>query len=778
MIGDMHLAWRSLTRPRQRWPVAAAAAILGFSVGANASLLAILDAVVFRPLPFRDVDRLVSIQLSPSPSFSSSNRQAVGRALVETPLLEARAEARPAILFEEGADVGGESEPRAVQVTPEFFSLFGMTPELGRLLGVQDQSIADPRPIVISHRFWQSRFGGDPTIVGRIVELPALILERRVSVVGVLTRGREFPIGTDIWVLTVSRQSSIAPDYARLAEGVTVAKLRAVFPHVDIQQLVTAVRPRASAGLVFLLFATGLMLLIAWVQVASFLVIRNSRRSLEFGVRVAIGATRWHLLRQLLAEGTLLSFGSLALALTAIPSMTAALIRILPPEVSAGRTIEMGLPPFLFAAALAVLGVVVVSVAPLPIVIRSIPRDLMTGRALLPVPVKDAQLRSSLLVVQLALTTTLLYMTGLALRSLERINAVDLGFKTENAFAFTLPPTTVVGATAEQRRLHINRQVQRFNDLLDALRALPNADAVGGGRVPFATPSPMSAKSYPIVPVGGRPIEAILNYATPGYVRALGLRLREGREPTEQDLYGENLKALASTSLARELVVFGSVVGQVVTANSRSYEVIGVVEDFVLDRPDVPAEPQAILYGVTIVSSLLARFTTPTEQSIAALRTTFERMLQGHPNRRITDLTEDARRVTAEYRARSGLLSLVVVFTLPLAMAGIAGTLSFATNQRRREIAVHLALGAAPIAVRRSVVRAALIYALAGLSVGMAGGVLASRSMSAYLFGVATVDPTTITGVGLALLLVSWTASLLPARQASRIDPAVMLRES
>jgi ABC-type antimicrobial peptide transport system permease subunit len=242
-------------------------------------------------------------------------------------------------------------------------------------------------------------------------------------------------------------------------------------------------------------------------------------------------------------------------------------------------------------------------------------------------------------------------------------------------------------------------------------------------------------------------------------------------------------QALVNATLARQLASLGAVVGQQVTVNNATLRVAGVVKDFRSRRPDLPVDPEILTLArppaapQAFVLARLAPGAEP-ENTVAAVRATFDRIWTNDPSRELLFATDLADRAVADYRARATMLGLIGVMCLPLALVGIAGSLSYAIEQRRREIGIRLALGASPADIRGVVFRAAAAAVGLGLAIGLVGGALMGRVMSAYLFGVTAVDLSTVAGVTMLLAALGWLAAWVPGRRAARIEPAMALRES
>ena len=773
MLFDMRLAIRSLRR--QPGLSSAIVVTVGLAVAANTALFSIFDGLLFRPLPFANADRIVHVEIPPTlrRRLSLEERRTLEAALQDTPLLEQRVNAWPSHHLEEGASEVEDLSLRAVDVTAEWFQMLGVTPVAGGLL-----SDASSDGVMIGEDLWRTRYGGNSALIGEPLDLPGLTFRRRPVLHGVLPREFALPDGANVW-FRISDRSSF--NYARLADAVTVEQVRSAIPGVTLTPLREHIRPDGAYALGVLLAATGLLLLVAWVQVAALLFSRAAGRASEIGVRLALGASRLRLVRQFAAEGAFIILAALALAWVLAPALTSGIVHLLPDSMTRGQLLLPDMRTLAFAAVLSLTGVLLLTLVPLDVVRRSSPLGLMRGSMEGTVGVGAARVRTGMLVAQLAVTAMLLYMSGLALQSFDRITSKDLGFNPARVVGIRLPPVTLIGTTNVERRAHLDRQMYQISETLEAIRALPGVQFAAGGQAPFYRSPLQNPQPQPLrVGADEEPtLTAAVGQITPDYPRVLGLRVLEGQVPTDAELVSENSVAIINQTLARQLADRAPVVGQTIRTTQRKVQIAAVVADFSTSRPDRPVEPEILLIGRRPGRFILARIEEGPrgEQAEAAIQTTFERIWPDSPEREMLNLSALAGRAVADYRARATLLSLIGLICLPLAVAGIAGALSYSTRQRTREIGIRMALGAEPDDILRTVGRAALSTVVAGTVLGLMGGILMGRAMSAYLFGVRAADPVAIAGAALLLMAIGGLSALLPARRAARILPAEALRE-
>ena len=773
---DLRLAFRSL----RRQPVLAAAIVLtvGLAVAGNAALFSIFDGLLYRPLPYADADRIVHVAL-PVEARRMMPREAVASidaALQDTPVFERRGTARAAVLLEDGAADVAAWGLRPSEISPGLLRMLAVVPAAGRLLS-EDDGGAAPQRAMLGFDLWQARFGGSPAIIGTAVEVPGVILRRRLEVVGVMPRGFAFPDGANLWVPAPA--TSRAFNFARLAPGISVDKARGALPGVEVTPLRQHLQPDGAAAFGMLLVATGCLLLVAWVQVAGLLFARAAGRASEIGVRLALGASRARLVRQFAIEGAVLAIAALVVAWMLAPGLTAALVSMLPDAITRGQQLAPDARTLLFSVAISVAGIVLLAVVPADIVRRSAPVDLVTTGAFGRVTTGATRTRLIMLAVQLAVTTTLIYMSGLAMRSFDAIGRVDLGFDPGRIVAVQLPPTTVAGSTTDERRAHLARQVEQWSKTLEALRGLPGVAAAAGGRMPFRSSILFGGAGMPVTSPGlSMNVLADYGVITPDYVRVMRLTIVEGSVPDEDDLPGMGPQAVINEAMARELATPAAIGGQL-TVNNRTATIAAVVGDFKTTRPDLPVAPTVLLLQRRPQGGyVLARIdpAVSLEEALAGIRATMDRVWPANPSREVLIVSDFAARAIADYRARAVLLGLIGALCLPLAFTGIAGGLSYAVGQRTREIGIRMALGAAAADIRRTVLGRGLLAVAGGLAAGLGGGVLVGGAMSAFLFGVGAADLATIGGVSLVLLATALGAMAIPIRRALSVTPADALR--
>ncbi|HVT46849.1 MAG TPA: ABC transporter permease [Vicinamibacterales bacterium] len=797
MPSDLALATRSLARQ----PAVAAAVVgtLALAVAANTALFSVFDGLLFRPLPFEKPEAIVHLELPGLKTVAEVN--ALRDRLTTTPLFVDEADASRGPLFEEGVQTVIDWHLAPASVTPDFFKLLGVSPAIGRVFTEDDES-PDASPAILGYDLWRLHFGADRSIIGRVVDIPGTIQGRRWMVAGVMPPGFDFPSGTNIWALRAPYRGQLPlPTLARLAPGATIEIVRREFPSVGVVPLRDYVRPHGAAALGFLLGATGLLLVVAWVQIAALLFARASGRTREIGVRLALGATRTRLVRQFAAEGAVVAAAACALSWLVAPMLTTFVVRQLPEAMTVGQSLQPDLRTFAFTCVLSIAGVVLLTLLPAGVVRRTSLAGVLRGRSM-GGRFGVARVRSVLVVAQVAVTTVVIYMAGLAAHTFARVGDVPLGFDPTYLVAVRLPLLTIVsrapapGATPVIDREDFQRQVNLLAQAEDAIRHTPGVErAAGTGEYPLQVTPPRTQDFTARTDAAGHAIHARFTQITPAFVSTIGARIVAGRDFTADDtprrvgivtdgppnreapILGMGRTALVNETFARELAPFGPAVGQtVVSGHHDEYRIVGVMNDFGDERPDVPPLPR-LFASSTLEPFVLARLSPTTPGAEAAVRATLQRLWSDRASRQVIRMDDEVARATADYRARMRLLLLLALSCLPLAAAGIAGAEIDAVRQRGREIAVRLALGADEGAIGRRVVAQALALVSTGLVVGLAAGIGVGRLMSHYLFETAPVDLASVVLALVVLLAVGWLAAVWPARRASCIRPAVVLRD-
>jgi putative ABC transport system permease protein len=798
---DVRYGARVLVKRKGFMLVAVAALALG--VGANTAIFSVVNAVLLRPLPFAESDRLVKIYVTDA-----------RRGITKYPtsylnFADWRAQSSSfeavAAHASTGASVRAGEVPESVEgvyVSADLFRVLKAAPAMGRTFLPEEES-AGSRVVVISHEMWRKRFNSDPAIVNRQV----LFDGDPVTVVGVMPEGFRFPVevvGPEYWQplnpkseTNLERGQNYLSVVGRLKPGVTVeqaqAEMETVAARLEQQHaeknagrgvnlvplhedIVGDVRP----ALLMLLGAVGFVLLIACANVANLTLARAASRSREIAVRSALGASRWRVARQLLTESLLLSLaGGLAGLLLAVWGVEA-LAAAVPADIP--RAAEIGIDPavLLFTLGVAVLSGVVFGLAP---ALRASKSDfneaLREGSRGSIEGFRGNRLRGLLVVSEVALSLVLLVGAGLMIRSFYELRAVRPGFDPQNLLTagIGLPPNKYPDEAS---------QAAFFKQVLERVAALPGVKSVGG-----VEPLPMSGNNWsttvtvdgvPAPPPGQRQ-RTQTRVVSPGYHRAMGIPLLRGRFLTEQDTAQSPKAVVVSESFARQVFPGESAVGRRITptlAPNFTAEIVGVVGDVKHRALDETPAPELYASYQQAPQPFLALVVRAEPAVTAGLTNSVrEAVLQIDPNqplynvKTMEELLSDS---VARRRFNMTLLGVFAAIALALAAVGVFGVMSYSVTRRTHEIGIRVALGAQRRDVLRLVVGQGMALVGAGVALGLACALALSRLIAGLLYGVSASDPVIYAGVALLLSAVALLACYLPARRATKVDPMVALR--
>ena len=651
-------------------------------------------------------------------------------------------------------------------------------PSLGRAFNASDAAIKRDRPLILGFDVWTRQFSADPGVIGRIVTIPGTPLNERWTVIGVMPRGFVFPAGANLWLAYDKRfyQALPIPTHVRLAPGATVEQVRSAMPGVDVTSLRESLEPHGARSIGLLLAAVAVLLLVAWVQVASLLCSKLLGRSDEIRTRIAVGASRMHIVRRFGVEGAVLVGASMCIAAIAAPVLLYTIVVTLPEEMTAGHVISLDVRAMIFAALLAAAGVMSLTVLPATVISRaSAACDVSAGsRSTMGAAV--SRWRYLLLASHVALTVLLLHMAALAWRGLHNASGADLGFRPDRLIAVRLPSEAIAaGATAGDVQQQLQRQHQMYLDTARAIAAVP-----GVGSVTYSNKWPLERVAAPLFPVtsllSGTILSVSSRFIGRDYATTIGARIIEGRDIQEADV--PRATALVNQTLARMLAQAGPVIGQHVAVNRNdSYRVVGVIADVAIDRPGENPRPELFLY-TDFGAVILARLDPG--GGVAGQSAVFdavERLWGPRAPRRLASLEQESRRAIADYAARRTLLLSVSLMALPLALIGVLGAFNHEIGQRAREIAIRVTCGARRRDVARLFIQRLGLVVLAGTMSGVALGWVAGRIAANYLFGISAADGLATAGAVTGVAACASVAGVLALRRAHRLDPVMVLRQ-
>jgi putative ABC transport system permease protein len=804
---DLRFAGRQLWKSPGFTLVAVATLALG--IGATTAIFSVVDGVVLRPLPFRAPEGLVrayfvSKEGEKQAAFSVANFLD-WRAASHT-LADATAHHGGTL----NLSGGGGTEPERLQaawVRANFFRVVGISPLAGRTFAPGEDDAKAPRVAVISEKLWRRRFGADPSVLGRSLTLNG----EPYSLVGILRQGIQLPGAADVWVPFVfspddvkSRGSVYFGAIARLAPGATVRQAESesdvvgrrlaqqypadnagYFRSMTVTPLQEAMVGDVSKKLLLLLGAVALVLLIACANVANLLLVRAAAREGEIAVRVALGAGRARLVRQLLTESLVLALAGGLTGVGLAAWITRVLVALGPRGIPRLEQIRIDGTTLLFALGVSLLTGLLFGLAPalqtsktdLAGVIREGTRG-SRGRA-------GTCARGTLVVVEMALAVVLLAGAGLLIRSFQRLQEVEPGFRAARVTTFNLElPESRYSDTAKLRQV--------MTGLLERLRALPGVDSVGATVFGLPFSGNMNVLDFTVV---GRPPLPVghdesmrVAVATPDYFRTLGIRVVRGRAFGPRDRIGAPQVVMINETAVRKFFPGEEPLGHRIDLGMKvdgvrqGGEIVGIVADVKQDALEAKIDPQLFLpYEQLPMESpaIVVRSTADPRnpRTLAAAIPAAVRALDPDlPVYGLQPMTELVEASTSQSRFYMLLLGGFAAIALVLAAVGIYGVTAYGVRQRTQEIGIRMALGASRDRVLRMVVGQGMALALAGAAAGLAGAFLATRGLHSLLYEVSASDPATFAAVAAVLLAVAALASYLPARRAALTEPQLALR--
>jgi len=807
---DVRHAVRSLRRAPGFTAVAILTLALG--IGASSAIFSVVRGVLLRPLPFTAPEQLVRVfttargdtrKYSSPPNFAALRERrdvftGVAAYDFSTPTL---------------TDAGEPRKLESAQVTPGFFEVLGVLPARGRTFREADALAGGEAAVVIGHAFWQQDLGGDPAVVGRTLVLDGV----RRTVVGVMPPAFDFPEGRQLWTPLEADETYAATSatergsnwlwlVARLRPGATVERaqaaadalarrLEADFPASQrgvgfaVVGLRDEIVGEVRTPLVLLFGAVGVLLLIACANVAGLLLARAATRQEELAVRVALGAGRQRLVRQLLTESLLLAVAGGAVGLLVAVWGADALVAARPPGMPRLDDVRVDGTVVAFAAAAVLAATLLVGLVPALLAARgAVAQALRAGGRGGQGTRGSQRLRGGLVVGQTALAVVLLAGAGLLGRSFLGLVAVDPGFRPAGVAAFPVElPETAYTDTSAVRGF--------YAALTERLAALPDVESAAAVyRLPLASSG--IAVGFAVEgrePMPGEELRLELRSATPDYFRAMGIPVRAGRGIAAGDHEAAPRVAVLNEAAARRYFGGADPVGQQLRFRSGQVGdepvtvvgIVGGVRHYALDRSPEPEvyfpHAQVPLARMTVVVRAACRARQRDCDPIALTRGVRE-VVGGLDARVPVPALRTLEEIVADSVARprflATLLALLAGGALALTAVGIFGLLSFTVAQRRREIGIRIALGARPPAVLRRVLAQAMALVVAGLAIGLAGALLLGRLVTGLLYGVRPTDPVTLVAVALLLGVTGALAALVPARRAAAVEPATALRGS
>jgi putative ABC transport system permease protein len=776
---------------------------LALGIGANTAIFTVTNALLLRPFPFHAPDQLAVLAGKNKSGDNPTN-------LVRYEFLRDHSQSYSgiAVWANDNLNLAGSGEPVQVpvaRVSPSFFSVLGVTPQLGRTFTQDEGTPAGPPVVMLTDSLWRSRYHADPNIVGKTITLDSTA----ETVVGVLPQGLEFPfVGqADVFTPRYFELSLMTPQrlrlgvgyltvLARLRPGVTHSQADAELAVLDRQyreqnpgmpdadpssattieglrdQVVGDVRGKVLA----LSLGVGFVLLIACANVASMLLSRALGRRREIAMRAALGASRGTIVRQLLTESVLLAMAACVAGAGLGWAATRALVKWGAGQLPQGFSIGVDPGVLLFTVVISLAAGILFGLAPalqlaridLNATLRDEGRGASAGHS-------RARMRGLLVVSQVALSLMLLIGAGLLLRSFAQLLRTNPGFDAHGMLTMDISLST-------QRYRTPAQQIAFFDDVERRVAAVPGVSSAAMSAAPplsFIRFTPVLPEGQPEVPLAQRPfvdIEAI----SPQWFAAMRVPLRAGRAFTAGDSADAPKVVIVNETFARQYWPGQDPVGKhIAVGRWPEAEVVGLAADVKNQGLAKATQPQLYLSFPQIPwgnMHLLVRTNVPPMSAASAVRAQIAAIDKDQPITALQTVDDLMNASRAQPRFTMLLMAIFAVTALVLATVGIYGVLSYTVAQRRQEFGIRMALGAERAQILRQVLRQGLALTLAGIGVGLAAALLLTRLAAGLLYHVGAHDPVTFVAAPLVFIVVALLASYLPARRATRVNPVEAMR--
>ncbi|HKY29132.1 MAG TPA: ABC transporter permease [Pyrinomonadaceae bacterium] len=806
---DLRYGARMLVKNRGFALVAIVTLALG--IGANTAIFSVANAVLLRPLPFYSPERLLA--LGQTEAEDRSNLSQFSFRNFADLREQTKAFERLAAYYNHSLILTGYGEAarlRATIATADLFPLLGASPALGRTFLTEEDNAGGAGqgyPAILSWDCWQQHFGGDAGVVGRTINLSG----DAYTVVGVMPAKFSFPVQaqpTEVWIspardaekkgegaIMVSRgyrgwrvvgrlKDSATIEQAQAESDVVASNLAAQFPGpnkdlgIKVMPLLESLVGNLRFTILLLLGTVGVVLVIACVNVANLLLERGVSRQREMNIRLALGASRWRIGRQLVTESLMLALAGGALGSLLAMWGTELIVSLSPEGITRITETSLDLRVLVFTALVSVLTGVLFGLAPALGVSRVGLAEALKEGGRSGSGVRSGRARNLLVVAEVALALVLLVGAGLLVRTLVRLQNVPLGFDPRNVLTMTVAKSPTGGP---------EQTGEFFRQLTERIRALPG---VVNASVTWQLPlSGASASSS--LHIEGQPDKpeniptGVIHSAGPGYFRTMGIPLLKGRDFTDHDDMKSAPVIIVNETLAKRFFPGGDALGKRIlpgynaTGKYQMREIVAVVGDVKHQglRGDVAPEFYYAQAQMPVNSlTLVVRTAGEPHALVSSVRKEVQAMDANAPVYGVVTAEEYLSRSLASTRFNMTLLAAFAAVALLLTAVGLYGVISFSVSQSTHEIGIRIALGAQTSDVLKLVIGQGMVLTFAGVAAGLAAAYWMTRLMSSLLFGVRATDSVTFAGVSLLLLAVAALACYVPARRASKVDPVVALR--
>jgi putative ABC transport system permease protein len=775
---------------------------LALGIGANTAIFSVVNGLLLRPLPYPESEQIVDVwHTPPQQSFPGLDRFSVSPANYLDWKAQSNAFEQMAIYTYTGLSLSTSNDPLPLigaAVSSDFFSVLRTNAMQGRTFTPDEEQPGRDQVVVISHGLWQRAFGANPNIVGQTLTLNS----RSFTVVGIMPAGFQLPREADLWVPLAwddkERQTRSIHDYiviARLKQNVSLPQAQAEMSTISTR--LEQQYPEENSGwgavviplredlvgdirtaLLVLFSAVGFVLLIACANVANLMLARGANRQKEIAVRIALGAGRARLVRQLLTESVLLAVtgGVLGLLLAVWGSRMLVRLGNLPNSGDIGiDTWALGFTLLVSFAA----GIIIGIVPALQFTKSSLSETLKQGSGRTGGSPMKQHTRKALVVSEVALSLVLLIGAGLMIRSFWKLQNVDPGFDTSNALTMSVALTPIRYSEPHQQLAFLDRAMEQ-------IRAVPGVVSVGTTTtIPLAgggSTQPFSIEGRPTGTIAEQPM-AQTRYISPDYFKAIGIPLRQGRFFSDQDRDNSVPVIIISEAMARRFWPGENPIGKRLTPSFHSKEgareIVGVVGDVKARGLDSDAStmmylpykqaPRPFMSFVVRTSSNPESLVQPVSRAIYSI----------DKEQALTDVQTMDQVLMQSLSDRRFNMTLLLTFAgvaLVLAAVGVYGVMNYTVTLRRRELGIRMALGAKASDVLRLVLRQGLTLTLIGVGAGLISAYALTRLMASLLYGVTATDYLTFASVSAVLIVVGLAASFVPARRATKVDPTIALR--
>ncbi|HET9469097.1 MAG TPA: ABC transporter permease [Vicinamibacterales bacterium] len=807
MLQDLRFALRLIVK--ERWYSAVAVLALALGIGVNATVFAVINAALFRPLPFADPDRLYAMDWE----LRAGPRSFLSYAELQDWRQQSRSFSDIAGGWNTAANISGDrsfpEQVRGAWVTANTFGLLGHQPILGRGFAPHDERRGAERVAVLGHRLWQNRYGGDRNAIGQTIRVNG----EPATIVGVMHDMMQFPNNAELWVAfnptpeQERRDARVLRAYGRLRDGVSIEAARAEMNGIA-ERLVTAypatnkdlVRIRlqslkdgfvagpARVMFITLFGAVGFLVLIACANVANLLLSRSAHRAREMAVRVAMGATRMRIVRQLLLESVVLAclggvFGVL-IALVGVPMIDAV---VQDPGKPYWIIFKVDYALLAYVSVVCVFTGILFGLAPalhvtkgnLNTVLNEGGRGNAGGH-------RVRWLSGTMVVVELTLTIVLLVGAGLMMRSFLSLHTLDLGIETDRLMSMRLQLPQNKYPSPEDRRAFFDRLEPRLASIagVEAIAATTSVPPFMAGERSFD----IQGRGEQSADAAGASVHVVT--ISPQFFEVVRAPLRRGRAFNNLDGLPGYENVIVNERLAAQYFPGDDPIGRRIRfkqRNSAPGEPVETWRTIVGISPSIrhhetrDMQSAAALYvpyrqEPSAAPALLVRSQLPPASVIDAVRKVVQSVDPDQPVSTIRTLDDLLDELRWPFRVFGGIFAIVAFVALTLSAVGLYAVMAYSVTQRTQEIGVRMALGADSGQVSWMILKCGLVQLGIGLTLGLAGALALSRVMTRLLIGVTPTDPMTFVSITLLLTLVAVAACLLPARRATRVDPLVALR--